>query len=1067
MDGSALTADYAAVDWAATSLGPPEDWSQALRTSLSICTSSRFPILLWWGPDLSMLYNTAYLPILGDKHPASLAAPGEQVWPEIWDVIGPMLRDVLAGRGATYSQDQLLVLDRRGFLEECYFTFSYSPVLDDEPAGDAAPGVAGVFTAVTETTAQVLGRRRLEALSGLAEVLATARTEDDVLAVATAHLALTPDTPCVAVVGPDGAVVAAAGDDVDGDGGLDADEAAVRRVEAPFGAGSGLVLRVRVSPRLVVDRDLVDHVQAAARQVAAALAVVAEREAQRRRAAALAELDAAKTAFFANISHELRTPLTLLAGPIDDLLAAGDGDPARRAHLLRLADRNARRLRTLVDDLLDFTRLQAGRLEPQREPVDLGALTAQVAEEFRPAVEGAGLALEVLVPAGAARTSVDPRMWERILDNLVSNAFKHTFAGSIAVRLRVEGDDAVLEVEDTGVGIATSEQARVFERFHRVPDAPARTSEGSGIGLAFVRELVVLHGGDVELESTPGRGSRFVVRLPVTSPGGVAAASPLASPLASSVGSSMLQATREEAERWAAADSPHEEPAGAGQGVRPRVLVVDDNDDMRRYVADVLRDLADVSLAANGGDALAAEAAARTAGQPFGLVVADVMMPVLDGLGLVRRLKGDPATAGLPVLLLSARAGDEAALGGLEAGADDYIAKPFTARELRARVQSQLRLAAARAEQVSAERAVAEDLQRALLPVVPPSAPGLLFAARYRSGTATTSVGGDFYDALPLDSSRTAFVVGDVVGRGAGAAAVLGQVRAAWRAEALRPADGVRGPGEVLAALDAVVDSLDVPLVTALCGVYDATSGQLVVASAGHPPPVVTSSLGARWVDVEPGAPLGVPGAGVWPVASVVLHVDDVVLLYTDGLVEVRGSDLGTGMDALRAAAGSPPASLEAFCDGLLATLRPGTEQDDDIALLAMRAVSPSGGGHHVTRLDLDSTVAAPQVARRRVREVLDVLDLTALEGPATLLTSELVTNAVVHAGGPVELVIAARPNLLHVAVSDHDRGLPVADGSDLDSEHGRGLLIVDTLASRWGSDRFPDGKRVWFELDH
>jgi PAS domain-containing protein len=158
-------ARIAAVDWAATSLGAVEDWPQSLRTAVGICLHSRFPIVLWWGPDLVMIYNDAYRPILGASERDALGRPGASVWPEVWHTIGPVLGDVLAGRGATWSQDQLLLLDRNGYREERYFTFSHSPVMDDA-------GVAeGVFTAVTETTDKVVGARRLRTLSDLAATL--------------------------------------------------------------------------------------------------------------------------------------------------------------------------------------------------------------------------------------------------------------------------------------------------------------------------------------------------------------------------------------------------------------------------------------------------------------------------------------------------------------------------------------------------------------------------------------------------------------------------------------------------------------------------------------------------------------------------------------------------------------------------------------------------------------------------------------------------------------------------------------------------------------------------------
>ncbi|MEH0820542.1 MULTISPECIES: PAS domain-containing protein [unclassified Micromonospora] len=178
--GGEMGARIAAHDWSATPLGPVDSWPQSLRTAVTICLHSRFPILLWWGPELVMLHNDAYLPILGSSKRDALGRPGATVWPEIWDVIGPMLTGVLAGEGATWSQDQLLLLDRNGFVEECYLTFSYSPIIDES---------GGVFTAVTETTDRVVSDRRLRAISGLTAALVDAVEPDEVRAEAAARAA--------------------------------------------------------------------------------------------------------------------------------------------------------------------------------------------------------------------------------------------------------------------------------------------------------------------------------------------------------------------------------------------------------------------------------------------------------------------------------------------------------------------------------------------------------------------------------------------------------------------------------------------------------------------------------------------------------------------------------------------------------------------------------------------------------------------------------------------------------------------------------------------------------------
>src|SRR6185503_19540130 len=225
-----------------------------------------------------------------------------------------------------------------------------------------------------------------------------------------------------------------------------------------------------------------------------------------------AEIDRAKTAFFSNVSHEFRTPLTLLLGPTEDALASPD--QALRGEALESVHRNALRLLKLVNALLDFSRLEAGRMEAAYEPVDLRALTRDLASGFRSAVERAGLAFRLESDELAEPAYVDRGMWEKIVLNLLSNAFKFTFQGEISVTLRQRADHYELAVRDTGVGIPENERPHVFERFRRVEGVRARTHEGSGIGLALVQELARMHGGEASVTSAPGQGSTFSVSIP-------------------------------------------------------------------------------------------------------------------------------------------------------------------------------------------------------------------------------------------------------------------------------------------------------------------------------------------------------------------------------------------------------------------------------------------------------------------------------------------------------------------------------------------------------------------------
>ncbi len=434
-----------------------------------------------------------------------------------------------------------------------------------------------------------------------------------------------------------------------------------------------------------------------------------------KRAEVLAELDRTRTAFFSNVSHELRTPLTLILGPLQTALAEG----SLSGESLTMVHRNTLRLQRLVNALLDFSRLEAGRMHVYCELTDVAALTADLVSNFRPMLERAGLKLLVETPPlpDGMTVYVDRDMWDKIVLNLVSNAFNHTFEGEIRVSVRHSEDRqrVELQVRDTGTGIPSQEQARIFERFHQVAGVRSRTQEGSGIGLALVLELVRLHAGTITVESAEGQGSTFTVRLPVGAPTPrLAADEYLVSPRA--IGAAHgLNGYLADGEALTPSDADAPDSADDPE----RVLIVDDNPDMRRYLASVLARYWPVQAVPDGATALEA-----AQGTPPALVVLDVMMPGLNGFQVLAELRAQPATQRVPVIMLSARAGEEAPVEGLLAGASDYVVKPFAAAELMARVRTQIDAAQARSEAEAAVKArdefvavVAHDLRHPLAAV--------------------------------------------------------------------------------------------------------------------------------------------------------------------------------------------------------------------------------------------------------------------------------------------------------------------------------------------------------------
>ncbi|WP_232797103.1 response regulator [Blastococcus atacamensis] len=698
----------AAFDWASTSVGPVESWPASLRFAVRTVLVSRFPMLLTWGPDQLQFYNDAFAPVIGAKHPA-IGQDIRRVLAESWGTVGPPIEHAMATLEASWLPELPVLLERSGYREETYFTVSHAPAFDDDGQ------VAGMHAVCTEVTGQVLSERRQRLLHALSTVGGRLGDEHETVSAMCRTLEGAPlDVPFAAVYlsSPGEHAfrrVAAVGCDPDAfprsvaDGG---DEllARVRRlgvIGGPYGdqvteaaalplhttrdADPIGLLVLGKSPNRAMDAEYSTFNELVAGQFAGAVANIRAFETERLRAETLAELDRAKTTFFSDVSHELRTPLTLLLGPLGDVLDDDQPLPEDVRAQLSLAMRNGQRLQRLVNDLLDFASIEAGRATPIRVRADVATFTAELAGIFRSAAERAGLRLTVDCPPLPRPAFVDPRMWEKIVVNLLANAVKYTFVGGIDVTLRADDDGFTLAVADTGVGIVAEELPRLFQRFQRVTGAAARTREGSGIGLAMVQELAGLHGGTAAVSSEPGRGSTFAVTLPYGAPD--------AEPTTPEVGPS--EAARGEAASWEAASREDDIPRPRGEGTGPTggasVLVVDDNADMRAYLARLLGPLWSVRTTADGAEALAAVAER----QPD-LVLTDVMMPRIDGFELLRALRADPATRHIPVIMLTARAGQEASVEGLEAGADDYLAKPFRAAELLARVRVALERAAGR-----------------------------------------------------------------------------------------------------------------------------------------------------------------------------------------------------------------------------------------------------------------------------------------------------------------------------------------------------------------------------------
>jgi PAS domain S-box-containing protein len=1355
--------DLTTVDWAATPLGLPGDWPQSLQTAVDILLSSRFSMWMAWGPQLTFFCNAAYRRhTLGRKYPWALGRPASEVWAEIWDDIGPRIDTVLATGKATWDEALLLFLERSGYPEESYHTFSYSPLRDD------AGAVVGMLCVVSEDTDRVIGERRMATLRDLGSDPSVVRTEQEMLDFAVRQLdgnrrdlpftltylfgddsgtAKLAGSTGIAAGHPAAQAVLAVSDPVWPVAALLRGESALvdlsRFDGLPPGAWNEPPVQAMLTPLaqqggtrsgfLVaalnryrpLDEGYRAFVGLVAGHLAAGIAGARSYRDQERRAEELAELDRAKTTFFSNISHEFRTPLTLIVGPVQELQRQlADASPQVREELAVIS-RNGLRLGRLVNTLLDFSRIEAGRMQATYEPADIAQVTAELASVFRSAVDRAGLDFDVDCPPLTEPVYLDRGMWEKVVLNLLSNALKFTFDGSIRIAVRAEGGQALVTVSDTGIGVPALEMPRLFERFHRIENTRSRSNEGSGIGLALVQELIQLQGGTITASSTEGAGTAFTIRLPFGH-AHLPADAIIPASRAATV-SATADPFVQEALRWLPGsrqdgdDGPVHEQITPGSATGPtaltsrdlpaRVLVVDDNADMREYLARLLRTAGYQVISVTDG--LAALDAVGI--DPPDLVISDVMMPRLGGLGLVAALRADARTAAVPVLLLSARAGQEASVEGLRAGADDYLVKPFSAVELLARVRSNLEMARFRnresqfrrtlidslqegffltdeegtileanhafmalvghspdglpfrwphpwvpdaaadpdgreavdqaftdygregggrytvpvrhldghtvwlacssaslpsrdgygrlfvgtARDVTAERlagqreatlagfaaalaaageisemlttaareiavalhasqvtaalwssddkpavtgwprrtldqgasaAVLEALDAvrhqpaasvtvlsgdasasllaaplggtgssAIAAEFPPGRPvsaevrelfsvltshlgqvlakardyeqaravaltlqhAILaptelphgFAARYTPAVPPLEVGGDWYDVVPLPGQRTGVVVGDCVGRGLPAAAIMGQLRSASQAVLLR----APGPAEALTDLDTFASRIPgAECTTVFCAIIDQEAGTVTYSCAGHPPPILVTARGEYLLlDQARSLPLGMLYAD-WERsdATATLPPGATLMLYTDGLVERRNQSLDHGIDT---AAGTVAEHArdhpDHIADHVMSAMTPPAGYDDDVAVLIYR--HPPAPLTAQVPADEPSCLA---LLRATLRQWLAAAAIGGAEATDIMIAAgEATANAVEHAtsGRPadaatVQITLTARATHTTVQLTVTDTGnwrSPPADREPpAPGTRGHGIIFMHAL---------------------
>jgi len=638
--GGEMGALMRAHDWAASSLGVPSGWPQALRTVVSLMLNSKFPMFCAWGTDQTFLYNDPYIDVLGGKHPAALGGKFHEVWSEIWADLQPLSDRALGGE-ATYWEKLPLLMVRNGYEEQTWFTFSYSPVRDDQGV------IAGVYCACVEVTGQVLAERyrdeenkRLVTLFEQAPgIIAVVRGPEHVFEITNkSYIELIGRSDLV------GKTAREALPEVEGQGFFELLDN-VYQSGTPF-VGHAVPLDVAREPGAPLERRYLDFVYQPIRDPAGdVVGIFVEGSDVTVRKQVEDELRAAnrqKDQFLAMLAHELRNPLAPITTAAQ-LLKMGTLDAKAVRNASEIIARQAEHMTDLVNDLLDVSRVTRGLVTLEKEELDVNAIVASALEQVRPLIETRRHALTMQLSGEPVHVLGDRTRLVQVLSNILNNAAKYTpNGGQITLRVTASDDRVVVTVSDNGVGIEPDVLPYIFELFTQAERTPDRSQGGLGIGLALVKSLVALHGGSVDARSeAPGKGSEFEICLP-----------------------------RLDAEAPLPATGGGEVSAARAQPLR--VIVVDDNQDAAQMLATLLAVQGHaVSVEYDGRGALLRARIER----PH-VMLLDIGLPDTDGYALARQLRAIPELRGLTLIALTGYGQEADRRLAEEAGFDHHLVKP-------------------------------------------------------------------------------------------------------------------------------------------------------------------------------------------------------------------------------------------------------------------------------------------------------------------------------------------------------------------------------------------------------
>lgn len=640
-----------ATDWAATPLGPMDRWPQALRIAVGICLNSRFPMFVWWGEHAINIYNDAYIPMLGQRHPAAFAKPAQETWSEIWDIVGAQRKLVMERGEPTWNERVLLVMERNGFPEDTWFTWSYSPIYEENGR------IGGLFCAVTEETGRVLAERERDRL--IHEAQDAARTLRTWFDNAPGFVALLRgsefrfelvNNAYSQLVGNrrlEGLSFVQALPEVVDQGYFELLQRVYREGE-PF-KGRAMRVLLQHAPEAPPVERFVDFIYQPVRDATGGVAGIFVQghdvTDQVHATVALEDANRRKDEFLATLAHELRNPLAPIRQAA--MVAKATRDATRQAWAMDVIERQVGHMALLLDDLLDVSRISRGKLQLRIAQVELRSVVDSAVETAWPLIEAKRHELQVQLPTEPVQLAVDPVRIAQVLGNLLSNAAKYTApGGSIRLSAEVQGDRLLVHVRDNGIGLSAEHMEAIFGMFSQVASASEHAQGGLGIGLALSRGLVQLHGGTLQARSDgPGQGSEFSVSLPLPLP---------------------AQAGEPAATSRGTAASAREAPRGR------RILVADDNADALSTMTLLLEmEGHEVHTAADGEQALARAEALRP-----DVAILDIGMPRLSGHEVAKRIRASEWSRDTLLIALTGWGQAQDQERALAAGFDYHCTKP-------------------------------------------------------------------------------------------------------------------------------------------------------------------------------------------------------------------------------------------------------------------------------------------------------------------------------------------------------------------------------------------------------